>query len=136
MKIIEIINSISLEKFSFDLERPKKEIESELEVQISISVDYVEKNSETNKFRAKVTLVFNIVKEIEYNIITISHIIEFSSNIDEIEIDNKNKQLSFALFEVTEPYIRHRINEFINQTQLSDFNLPYRFWETVSEDGE
>ncbi|HFI0647917.1 TPA: hypothetical protein ACGO32_001557 [Streptococcus suis] len=136
MKIIEIINSISLEKFSFDLERLKKEIESELEVQISISVDYVEKNSETNKFRAKVTLVFNIVKEIEYNIITISHIIEFSSNIDEIEIDNKNKQLSFALFEVTEPYIRHRINEFITQTQLSDFNLPYRFWETVSEDGE
>lgn len=43
MKIIEIINSISLEKFSFDLERLKKEIESELEVQISISVDYVKK---------------------------------------------------------------------------------------------
>lgn len=136
MKIIEIINSISLEKFSFDLEKLKSNIEPELEVQVSISVDYVEKNSETNKFRARVTLSFNIDKEIAVNVITISHIIEFSSNIDDTEFDNENKQLSFALFEVTEPYIRHRINELINQTQLSVFNLPYHFWELANEDGE
>ena len=91
------------------------------------------KSDDQGNFRAVVVFVLKVDDE-EEDLFKLSHQIDFSSFTENFDL--KDKEFNFALFEIVEPYIRFRFNELLSQTKFSSLDIPYRFWEKLSDDSE
>ncbi|WP_314044296.1 hypothetical protein [Streptococcus cristatus] len=136
MKIINSISSIYPTEVNFNLNRLEDKffLNTEIELQVSIKIEELQKGDEQN-YRATVAfLLRHSSDENEVDIMKISHLVEFISLVETFNL--KEKEFNFALFEIVEPYVRFRFNELISQTKLSSLELPYRFWELVNNESE
>ena len=124
MKIINSISSIYPTEVNFNLNRLEDKffLNTEIELQVSIKIEELQKGDEQN-YRATVAfLLRHSSDENEVDIMKISHLVEFISLVETFNL--KEKEFNFALFEL------------ISQTKLSSLELPYRFWELVNNESE
>ena len=134
MKLIESIDSISPTELVFNLKKLDEKLTPnvELEIKVGMQVEDLKSDDQWN-FRAVVVFVLKVDDE-EEDLFKLSHQIDFSSFTENFDL--KDKEFNFALFEIVEPYIRFRFNELLSQTKFSSLDIPYRFWEKLSDDSE
>lgn len=134
MKLIESIDSISPTELVFNLKKLDEKLTPNVELEIKVGMQVEDlKSDDQGNFRAVVVFVLKVDDE-EENLFKLSHQIDFSSFTENFDL--KDKEFNFALFEIVEPYIRFRFNELLSQTKFSSLDIPYRFWEKLSDDSE
>ena len=134
MKLIESIDSISPTELVFNLKKLDEKITPNVELEIKVGMQVEDlKSDDQGNFRAVVVFVLKVDDE-EEDLFKLSHQIDFSSFTENFDL--KDKEFNFALFEIVEPYIRFRFNELLSQTKFSSLDIPYRFWEKLSDDSE
>ena len=134
MKLIESIDSISPTELVFNLKKLDEKLTPNVELEIKVGMQVEDlKSDDQGKFRAVVVFVLKVDDE-EEDLFKLSHQIDFSSFTENFDL--KDKEFNFALFEIVEPYIRFRFNELLSQTKFSSLDIPYRFWEKLSDDSE
>lgn len=134
MKLIESIDSISPTELVFNLKKLDEKLTPNVELEIKVGMQVEDlKSDDQGNFRAVVVFVLKVDDE-EEDLFKLSHQIYFSSFTENFDL--KDKEFNFALFEIVEPYIRFRFNELLSQTKFSSLDIPYRFWEKLSDDSE
>ena len=134
MKLIESIDSISPTELVFNLKKLDEKLTPNVELEIKVGMQVEDlKSDDQGTFRAVVVFVLKVDDE-EEDLFKLSHQIDFSSFTENFDL--KDKEFNFALFEIVEPYIRFRFNELLSQTKFSSLDIPYRFWEKLSDDSE
>lgn len=134
MKLIESIDSISPTELVFNLKKLDEKLTPNVELEIKVGMQVEDlKSDDQGNFRAVVAFVLKVGDE-EEDLFKLSHQIDFSSFTENFDL--KDKEFNFALFEIVEPYIRFRFNELLSQTKFSSLEIPYRFWEILSDDSE
>ncbi|MFR4103051.1 MAG: hypothetical protein ACLT0S_10560 [Streptococcus sp.] len=134
MKLIESIDSISPTELVFNLKKLDEKLTPNVELEIKVGMQVEDlKSDDQGNFRAVVVFVLKVDDE-EEDLFKLSHQIDFSSFTENFDL--KDKEFNFALFEIVEPYIRFRFNELLSQTKFSSLDIPYRFWEKLSDDSE
>lgn len=134
MKLIESIDSISPTELVFNLKKLDEKLTPNVELEIKVGMQVEDlKSDDQGNFRAVVVFVLKVDNE-EEDLFKLSHQIDFSSFTENFDL--KDKEFNFALFEIVEPYIRFRFNELLSQTKFSSLDIPYRFWEKLSDDSE
>lgn len=132
MKLIESIDSISPTELVFNLKKLDEKLTPNVELEIKVGMQVEDlKSDDQGNFRAVVVFVLKVDDE-EEDLFKLSHQIDFSSFTENFDL--KDKEFNFALFEIVEPYIRFRFNELLSQTKFSSLDIPYRFWEKLSDD--
>ena len=135
MSLIQAISAVTLTEVICNFEKIDDLIaenhDNIVEISAGIGMDYLKSHTnDSYLYRAKVSFLLKTVKEqdnTDNRLVIISHIIDFQSEMD--NLDSNDTDLQFRLFELTEPYIRHRFSELSAQTKLSGLSFPYRFWE-------
>ena len=134
MSLIQAISDITLTEVICNFEKIDDFIENShdniVEISAGIRMDYLKSHTKDSYlYRAKISFLLNIEGQdnTDNRLVIISHIIDFQSSMD--NLDSNDTDLQFRLFELTEPYIRHRFSELSAQTKLSRLSFPYRFWE-------
>lgn len=134
MKLIESIDSISPTELVCNLKKLDEKLTPNVELEIKVGMQVEDlKSDDQGNFRAVVVFVLKVDDE-EEDLFKLSHQIDFSSFTENFDL--KDKEFNFALFEIVEPYIRFRFNELLSQTKFSSLDIPYRFWEKLSDDSE
>ena len=138
MRKIESISAIYPSEINFNIntfeEKVKFTPNSNLDIQVGMIVDKL-KGDEKNNYRATVSFLMGLAEKNDKTILVkISHIIEFTSNIKDFNLEDKAD--NFILFEIVEPYVRYRFHELLNDTKFSTLDIPYKFWELIGDDSE
>lgn len=136
MRKIESISAIYPSEINFNINTFEEKLipNSNLDFQIGMIVEEL-KGDDKNNYRATVSFIMRLAEEDDETILVkISHIIEFTSNVEDFNLEEKAD--NFILFEIVEPYVRYRFHELLNDTKFSTLNMPYKFWELISDDSE
>lgn len=136
MRKIESISAIYPSEIIFNINTFEEKVipNSNLDIQVGMVVDEL-KGDDKNNFRATVSFLMRLYEEDDKLILVkISHIIEFTSNVKDFNLEDKAD--NFILFEIVEPYVRYRFHELLNDTKFSTIDIPYKFWELISDDSE
>lgn len=136
MRKIESISAIYPSEINFNINTFEEKLipNSNLDFQIGMIVEEL-KGDDKNNYRATVSFIMRLAEEDDETILVkISHIIEFTSNVEDFNLEEKAD--NFILFEIVEPYVRYRFHELLNDTKFSTLNMPYKFWELIGDDSE
>lgn len=136
MRKIESISAIYPSEINFNINTFEEKVtpNSNLDIQVGMIVDKL-KGDEKNNYRATVSFLMGLAEKNDKTILVkISHIIEFTSNIKDFNLEDKAD--NFILFEIVEPYVRYRFHELLNDTKFSTLDIPYKFWELIGDDSE
>ena len=136
MRKIESISAIYPSEINFNINTFEEKLipNSNLDFQIGMIVEEL-KGDDKNNYRATVSFIMRLAEEDDETILVkISHIIEFTSDVEDFNLEEKAD--NFILFEIVEPYVRYRFHELLNDTKFSTLNMPYKFWELIGDDSE
>lgn len=136
MRKIESISAIYPSEINFNIDTFEEKVipNSNLDIQVGMIVDEL-KGDDKNNYRATVSFLMRLAEKADKTILVkISHIIEFTSNIKDFNLEDKAD--NFILFEIVEPYVRYRFHELLNNTKFSTLDIPYKFWELIGDDSE
>ncbi len=136
MRKIESISAIYPSEINFNINTFEEKVipNSNLDIQVGMIVDEL-KGDDKNNYRATVSFLMRLAEKADKTILVkISHIIEFTSNIKNFNLEDKAD--NFILFEIVEPYVRYRFHELLNNTKFSTLDIPYKFWELIGDDSE
>lgn len=137
MRLIKEIHIISLAEVNCNFEKIDEKLGNETEIFVGMRVDYFQSsNEDPRQYRAKISFLLNVGDVSQENdvMVTISHTIDFSS--EQENLDSNNKELNFRLFEIVEPYVRYAFNNLSAQTKFSNLSFPYQFWELISDESK
>ena len=136
MRKIESISAIYPSEINFNINTFEEKVipNSNLDIQVGMIVDEL-KGDDKNNYRATVSFLMRLADKADKTILVkISHIIEFTSNIKDFNLEDKAD--NFILFEIVEPYVRYRFHELLNNTKFRTLDIPYKFWELIGDDSE
>lgn len=136
MRKIESISAIYPSEINFNINTFEEKVipNSNLDIQVGMIVDEL-KGDDKNNYRATVSFIMRLAEKADKTILVkISHIIEFTSNVKNFNLEDKAD--NFILFEIVEPYVRYRFHELLNNTKFSTLDIPYKFWELIGDDSE
>ncbi|WP_270748700.1 hypothetical protein [Streptococcus halitosis] len=136
MRKIESISAIYPSEINFNINTFEEKVipNSNLDIQVGMIVDEL-KGDDKNNYRATVSFLMRLAEKADKTILVkISHIIEFTSNVKNFNLEDKAD--NFILFEIVEPYVRYRFHELLNNTKFSTLDIPYKFWELIGDDSE
>ena len=98
-----------------------------------ITYDNLAYNKDIDAYRINVYFQIGI-PESDLLIFSVEHTVGFTS---ENKLDEKmlsTKDFAYALFEIIEPYIRERLINSFEHTEVPTPRLPYRFWKDYNKE--
>ena len=113
MRKIESISAIYPSEINFNINTFEEKVipNSNLDIQVGMIVDEL-KGDDKNNYRATVSFLMRLAEKADKTILVkISHIIEFTSNVKNFNLEDKAD--NFILFEIVEPYVRYRFSSII-----------------------
>jgi hypothetical protein len=133
--MIKNIISISLNQQILNIQPIKETLNDSETITINNGITYgnLAYNKEIDAYRINVNFQITIA-ELDLLIFSVEHTVGFTSENKLDEEMLSTKDFAYALFEIIEPYIRERLINSFEHTEVPTPRLPYRFWKDYNKE--